>query len=309
MASAKDPFQFQDFEETGSLLDVNRDAVTISIEDENVKSEKQRKAAGFTADGDDEHPLDSDDTTELLSEQNKSVPFWAFEYYQRFFDVETHHVKERIIGSMIPFPRKNFIHVYLRKNPDLYGPFWICTTLVFATAISGNLSNFLVNLGRPGHKYAPEFRKVTIAATAIFSYAWLVPLALWGFLLWRNNKIMNLVSYSFMEIICVYGYSLAVYIPAVVLWVIQVEWLKWSFLVLALCLSCSLLVMTFWPAVRDDHPKVIIAVLSTIVVLNILLGIGCKMYFFDKPELDQLAGNLATTGIKAPSSTTSQSSP
>lgn len=57
---------------------------------------------------------------------------------------------------------------------------------------------------------------MTIAATAIFSYAWLVPLALWGFLLWRNNKVMNLVSYSFMETVCVYGYSLAIYIPAVV---------------------------------------------------------------------------------------------
>lgn len=133
----------------------------------------------------------------------------------------------------------------------LSGPFWICTTLVFAIAISGNISNFLVHLGKPNYKYTPEFQKgklcycllfiahlcmlnvrgdlkcclntlillcfpVTIAATAIFSYAWFVPLALWGFLLWRNNKIMNLVSYSFMEIVCVYGYSLSIYIPAVV---------------------------------------------------------------------------------------------
>lgn len=126
----------------------------------------------------------------------------------------------------------------------LSGPFWICTTLVFAIAISGNISNFLVHLGKPNYKYTPEFRKgeccyclvfmlcwlrskvfkiffkfhfpVTIAATAIFSYAWFVPLALWGFLLWRNNKVMNLVSYSFMEIVCVYGYSLSIYIPAVV---------------------------------------------------------------------------------------------
>lgn len=128
------------------------------------------------------------------------------------------------------------------------GPFWICTTLVFAIAISGNLANFLTHLGKPNYKYTPEFQKgtslfliapfcwlngrvdrtfslytliwlcflVTIAATAIFSYAWFVPLALWGFLLWRNNKIMNLVSYSFMEIACVYGYSLFIYIPTVV---------------------------------------------------------------------------------------------
>lgn len=45
----------------------------------------------------------------------------------------------------------------------------------------------------------------------------------------------------------------------------------------ALCLSGSVLVMTFWPAVRDDHPKVIIAVLSAIVAFNVLLAVGCKV--------------------------------
>lgn len=45
----------------------------------------------------------------------------------------------------------------------------------------------------------------------------------------------------------------------------------------ALCLSGSVLVMTFWPAVRDDHPKVIIVILSAIVVLNVLLAVGCKV--------------------------------
>lgn len=45
----------------------------------------------------------------------------------------------------------------------------------------------------------------------------------------------------------------------------------------ALCLSGSVLVMTFWPAVRDDHPKMIIATMSAIVVLNTLLAVGCKV--------------------------------
>lgn len=45
----------------------------------------------------------------------------------------------------------------------------------------------------------------------------------------------------------------------------------------ALCLSGSVLVMTFWPAVREDHPKVIIGIMSAIVVLNALLAVGCKV--------------------------------
>lgn len=295
MASTNDPFQFKEFEEAGSLLEANKDATTISIEDEDVKPERQSRADGFTPDGDYEDPLASDDKTELLSGQKTSVPFWTFEYYQRFFDIETHHVKERIIGSVVPWPGKNFIHAHLRRNPDLYGPFWICTTLVFALAISGNLSNFLLNLGKPSYKYTPEFRKVSIAATAIFSYAWLVPLALWGILLWRNNKIMNLVSYSFMEIVCLYGYSMVIYIPAVVLWILPFEWLRWLSIVVALCLSGSVLVLTFWPAVRDDHPKVMISILSAIVLLNALLAVGCKTYFFDKPEELPKAVNATVT--------------
>lgn len=45
----------------------------------------------------------------------------------------------------------------------------------------------------------------------------------------------------------------------------------------ALCLSSSVLVMTFWPALRDDHPKVIIATVVGIVLLNGLLAVGCKV--------------------------------
>ncbi|XP_057714284.1 protein YIPF1 [Corythoichthys intestinalis] len=281
MASSNDPFQFQEFEEN-NLLATDKDSTTISIEDDFIN---QKSSSGFVSSLDNEDPMVEDDKAELLSGQKKkSIPFWTFEYYQQFFDVDTRHVKERIIGSVLPWPGKNFIHVYLRRNPDLYGPFWICTTLVFAIAISGNISTFLVNLGKPDYKYTPEFGKVTIAATAIFCYAWLVPLAVWGFLLWRNNKIMNLVSYSFMEIVCVYGYSLSIYIPAVVLWIFPYEWLRWLSIVVALCLSGSVLVITFWPAVRDDQPKMIAAVMSSIVLLNVLLAVGCKAYFFSKAE-------------------------
>ncbi|XP_004086748.1 protein YIPF1 [Oryzias latipes] len=275
MASNNDPFEFREFEEDGNLLETNREATTIKIEDEDVK--RQTKAPGFVHDAEDEYSAHSDDREELLSGQKKSAPFWTFEYYQKFFDIETHHVRERILGSLLPWPRKNFIQFYLRKNPDLYGPFWICTTLVFAVFISGNISNFMAG------KYNPQFRKVTIAATMIFSYAWFVPLGLWGFLLWRNNKILNLVSYSFMEVVCVYGYSLSAYIPAVVLCIAPLEWLRWCIMVVAFGLSGSILVMTFWPALREDHPKVAMAMVSAIVLLDVVLAVVCKMYFFSRP--------------------------
>lgn len=54
-----------EFEEASSLLEADRDATTITIDDDDTKAEKQRMAAGFIPDGDDEDRLASDDKTEV----------------------------------------------------------------------------------------------------------------------------------------------------------------------------------------------------------------------------------------------------
>ncbi|XP_058269890.1 protein YIPF1 [Hemibagrus wyckioides] len=278
MTSTDFHLQFQDFDDDDD--DGDDGGTAVRIEDEGFKKPPtQRRGAGP-----EEELLDGDDQTQLLSGEKKSAAFWTLEFYQAFFNVDTPQVMDRIISSVLPWRGKNFVRLHIRNNPDLYGPFWICATLVFAIGVSGNLSSFLVHHGQPRYKYIPEFRKVTMAATAIYSYAWLVPLVLWGFLTWRSRKISGTLSYSFLEIVCVYGYSLAVYIPAVVLWGIPSEFLRWSSIVVALCLSGSLLVLTFWPVMRDDRPRVILTVLSVLVTLHVLLAIGCKVYFFSTYE-------------------------
>lgn len=295
MANSDFLLQFQEFDEDGSLPSAPRDSTSVDVghvfnQQLNAETAPQRT--------ENESDITTDDQTKLLSEEKTSAPFWTFEYYQTFFDVDTLEVRERIFGSILPWRGKNFVRLHIRNNPDLYGPFWICATLVFAIAISGNISTFLKHRGDPHYKYVPEFRKVTMAATAIYSYAWFVPLALWGFLSWRNNKIMNSVSYSFLEIVCVYGYSLSIYIPAVVLWIIPSEGMRWISIVGALCLSGSVLVMTFWPAIRDDKPRVALAVVVTIVALHVLLAVGCKAYFFSTRDYDNISSVKQDVVIK-----------
>ncbi|XP_051553049.1 protein YIPF1-like isoform X2 [Myxocyprinus asiaticus] len=245
MANTDFQLQFQEFEDDQNFMESNQGATTVTTDDP-LKSRKQRRAGTVFEEEKIDH-LDNDDKTELLSGQRKSASFWTFEYYQTLFDVDSGQVKDRIVGSILPWPGKNFVEIYLRSNPDLY---------------------------------------VTMAASAIYSYAWLVPLALWGFLTWRNRKVTSLVSYSFLQIVCVYGYSLSIYIPAVILWIIPSERLRWCSIVVALCLSGSVLAMTFWPAIRDDKPRITIAIMSTIVILHILLAVGCKAYFFSTNVTD-----------------------
>ena len=36
---------------------------------------------------------------------------------------------------------------HLKPMPDFYGPFWVCVTLIFSIAISGNLADFFESLG------------------------------------------------------------------------------------------------------------------------------------------------------------------
>lgn len=69
---------YLEFEEAGNLLEPNRDATTISIEDEDIKPEKKRKAAGFPPDDEDGDPLATDDKTEVRTGLILTKNVWIF---------------------------------------------------------------------------------------------------------------------------------------------------------------------------------------------------------------------------------------
>ena len=70
-----------------------------------------------------------------------SMSFWSITYYQPLFDVDTLQVLNRIKGALLPRPKGAFFE-QIAANPDLYGPFWIATTLIFAMAITANLASY-----------------------------------------------------------------------------------------------------------------------------------------------------------------------
>ena len=60
---------------------------------------------------------------------------------QPYFNVENTDIKSRILHSLIPFnPR---FYDIIDNNPDLYGPFWISSTLILTIAASGGLHRYL----------------------------------------------------------------------------------------------------------------------------------------------------------------------
>jgi len=238
-----------------------------------------------------------DDQAELLSQNKKSPPFWTFEYYQAFFDVDTNQVVSRIMYSMIP-SKTNFLLTKIRPNPDLYGPFWVCATLVFTIAICGNLSSFFASDGT--HQWKSDFRLVSLSATVIFLYAWLIPTCIWGFLTWRGNRS----GFTYLEIVCVYGYSLAVFVPISILWLLPFDWLRWVLVLVGAITSGLVIVSTFWRAVEDEPKNIAFGLLAVVFFLHALLAVGFKLYFFKTNQISPSPPPPAITTLLPTTTTT-----
>ncbi|KAG8042944.1 hypothetical protein GUJ93_ZPchr0465g6490 [Zizania palustris] len=61
--------------------------------------------------------------------------------YSPYFDVDTDVVVDRLISSV--YPMDGFFRK-IDANPDMYGPLWITTTLIFMLAAFGNLATYLM---------------------------------------------------------------------------------------------------------------------------------------------------------------------
>ncbi|XP_013195607.2 protein YIPF2 [Amyelois transitella] len=215
--------------------------------------------------------------------------FWTIEYYQKYFDVQTSEVVERIISSVLPQKvSPNYFDERIKGKPDLYGPIWISVTLIFTIAVSGNIASYLQNTNTTVH-WRYDFHLVSYAATAIVCYVWVVPLALWAALKWSippagQDEIESQQSPTptMMSLFCLYGYSLAIYIPVAILWTIQVSWLQWLFVMVAAFVSGAVLIFWLMPALRKS--KYFPILIGCILGVHFLLATGFMLYFFHTPS-------------------------
>ena len=114
-----------------------------------------------------------------------------------------------------------------------------------------------------------------------------MPAGLYAALWWLggskpDNQTNN--SSSFLELLCVYGYSLAIYIPVSVLWTIQNSVWQWGLVLAGAGLSGAVLLLAIWPSVQDHTKKIVIILIGIVLLLHILLACGFMLYFFHVPE-------------------------
>lgn len=92
---------------------------------------------------------------------------------------------------------------------------------------------------------------------------------------------------SFLSLICIYGYSLGIYIPVSVLWVIQISFLQWLLVFGAALTTGTVLIIVLSPAIHNSSKAVFL--IGGILIAHFLLAAGFMLHFFHMPADESVA--------------------
>mmetsp|Transcript_45824 Transcript_45824/g.109360 ORF Transcript_45824/g.109360 Transcript_45824/m.109360 type:complete len:273 (+) Transcript_45824:247-1065(+) len=194
--------------------------------------------------------------------------------YQQYFDVDTMDVYNRLRRS-VSTADGPFLEADMK--PDLYGPFWLCTTLIFTMAAAGNLGSLLSFVpSEDDQVFVYNFSKLTVGTSVLYGYTALVP-----FSAWAASKWLMAEPFGLAELICVYGYSLAIFIPAACACVVPFEIARWLILAAAFALSARFIVKNVRDVVirqLDEQRALVLMVIAA--GAHGALALFLKLYFY-----------------------------
>lgn len=167
---------------------------------------------------------------------------------EKHFNVDTIDIQTRITSSILYANQPNrFRQVLINSSnnnnsnnnsnnnqeitPDLYGPVWITMTLVLFLAVTGNTSKYLQTDTTSTSSTNAEFEYDITHLTKAFSILTFYTFAIPSFLYVMMQCIH--VPMGLVELISIYGYSLAIYVPTTLLCLVPNVMLEWMFLFIA----------------------------------------------------------------------------
>ncbi|ORZ06983.1 hypothetical protein BCR41DRAFT_378732 [Lobosporangium transversale] len=224
----------------------------------------QPRSAGFGSSG-IFNPSQAD-----TREQDTGRSIWSAAYYQRFFDVDTSQVMERLFASVVP--KDNFLEV-MGGSPDLYGPFWVATTVIFVLFVTGSIVDS-INAYLSGATYSYDIFQMTFAFGTIYTYAFLVPLMVWG-----ATKYFGCQP-DLLEMLALYGYALTIWIPVSILSVIPIELARWILLGIGAGLSGVFLIRNMYPVLSRAEAQIAKIILILVIIFHGVLALLLKYRFF-----------------------------
>lgn len=205
------------------------------------------------------------------SQIDSNARFYHISYYRHLFDVDTKLVCNRLLRALAPVGPPFYAD---EAKPDLYGPFWVTTTLIFLMGATGNLANYMRH---EGANWQSNFHKVTYGASLFYGVLGLVPIAVWYLL----DKVKQ--NKPLVEIMSLYGYSLFVFIPSCVLCVIPLALIRWLSILISLVFSLTFLFRNVWNyhALTPQTQKDGFALLCLMCFVHGIIAVSMEFYFFN----------------------------
>ncbi|KAI5120522.1 hypothetical protein M0805_004530 [Coniferiporia weirii] len=212
----------------------------------------------------------------LSDQPQRRSSIWTFEYYQQYFDVDTKTVLQRCWATLLPTSANTYVATHLSPVPDLYGPFWTLTTVIFSLFVFSSLAASIASfLSHPSAQYDYNFQLLSIAVSLVYSYGLGAPA-----LLWFALRYLGVTEWSLVEAIAVWGYGQFVWIPVAALCVIPVPILRWVLVGIAWGLSGYFLLANIYPVLATAEAKATRALAVLIALLHIALALTFKVLFF-----------------------------
>ncbi|KAH8608990.1 Yip1 domain [Trypanosoma vivax] len=231
-------------------------------------------------------------------EATSTFKFWTIEFYQQFFDVDTNMVVKRLAGTAKLGSPPDYLRAHnwtnvlghmsnstaddeqgssVRAKPDLYGPFWICTTLWMLLGIVSNMISkvaFNRHSENNGKVWKYDFTMVSVASIVIYLYCFGVGCTVWGLMRFKNLPI------TLTDTLCLYGYSLFPFLPVVLLCAIPISFLHWIFVLAGGLWSGAYLCSNLMGVTKALLPQEWFYGISTSVVVFLLLFMASFKFYF-----------------------------
>ncbi|KAI9995856.1 hypothetical protein PInf_012924 [Phytophthora infestans] len=199
---------------------------------------------------------------------------FSLAFYQPYFNVDTSDVQQRLMRALVPFKKDPTFAELALKSPDAYGPFWLSTTLIFCLASCSNAASFLDYEGN-ADEWSYDFSRLASAYTLVEIFLLGLPM-----LIWLVGKYFQ-VPMTLLFLVCLYGYSSIMFIPAAILCVSPVDGLDWVVMLIAMAWSLYFLLNNLWHVISEHLTKEkMLPVLAVISGAHMMWAILLKLLFF-----------------------------
>ncbi|KAK8810700.1 hypothetical protein WA158_007275 [Blastocystis sp. Blastoise] len=186
-----------------------------------------------------------------------------------YFNVDTKDVYERLLSSVNPKSEKSIMQ-NVESNPDLYGPFWISTTII---VLIGAVSNILTWFFTQSSSFKIDMESVYSIVATTYIYTILSPLILWCL----GN--INGVHFSLTQYICLFGYSLTPFLVAALICIIPGSLFHFIILTVAAGLSIYDLLRDLYHPFKDNAPLSYIWISGIIIGLPAVYALYLRLFY------------------------------